>query len=1260
MNINSSNLKVFLIIVISIIALSYKTALSQNNTSPLWEAIYKNNIQNQQQEFKEAFKSNGKAKIDALLINYLEAVKIGNAELTLQILEDLINSPELIKPQFEPYFIVLLNYEFMTNGQRDNESDFRAIKLYNKILNLNFSNDIKIRVYEVLHSKYKYYYKIDKSENIAQKIAAIEDWQALGSFENISASGFDKDFGVVTHPEKEFEFKDKNNAKVKWFNCKKPFPGNWIYLNNSFYINNNINYVQSFCNNTKEQIVQFRVGTSGSLKAWINDQLVIKEEEERNNGTDTYICTIKLNVGYNRILLQLGSSEIERQNFRARITDNLGNTLPDLTYSNNFHTYQKETNFKFENIECPFEKVLYENIKSSPDDMINYLILGNLLVINGKHQEANLILKNALKLHPKCGIFADQLINSYSSGKKKTALSLLIEEQKEANPNSYSVIQFKISEAINKEDYDLAKKLLDTLESFYGSLSYVYRTKAQLLAKQNKNEKLYEAIEEGYKIFPQNIYYLNMKFLILKEQGKVSEAEKLLLDYLKIFNSDDARNILANHYLNIRENKKYFKQVQILIEQDPCDIASYYKIADQYTDMHDYENAVINYKQAIEIAPYVSIYYQSLAFCYLELGKTELAKKTFERALELDPFDFTTREELRKINGKKPIFENFKEPDMYSLFKNSPNASDYPNDNILIITNSINKVVYKGGASEEKNFILVKAFTKKGIDQIKEINLPSFGDQNLLIEKAEVLKKDGSKLKAEVDGSHIVFTNLAEGDAISLIYKNSSEQFGTISQFISDKKSFSLFAPYLSQKYSLLIPKGMDINYKFLNGTLEPSKEIIEDMELLTWEKTNQKGLSPEPNMPSLSDFGELLVIGSIPNWEYVCKWYMDLSSTKTKSDLETKEVISEILPNLNGLTKLEIVKKIYNYIVENIRYSSVSFRQSGIIPQKASDVISSKIGDCKDVSTLFVALCKEVGIDANLVLVSTRNYGKNSLPLPSIDFNHCIATTTIDNKKYYVELTTDLNPFGTICFDLKDATILEIKKDQSEIINLNPIDRKQNNIYRKSLVTFKEGETLIHKVETIKTGGCGAITRSSFRNLSKDEQWKEMNSYIADNYAKTKLTKLEFAADLMNTSDSIKYNYEYEVPDFSIKIMDLSAFKLPITDGQKPMEALSNEDRKFPFDLYKFSITDKEFEEVDVIIPNDKTLVEIPKNISLSNEFVTYKIEFTYSNNKLNIKRDFAIKNDIVLPINFPEFKKSMESIIKSDVRQIAFKEKK
>src|SRR6185436_7664790 len=99
-----------------------------------------------------------------------------------------------------------------------------------------------------------------------------------------------------------------------------------------------------------------------------------------------------------------------------------------------------------------------------------------------------------------------------------------------------------------------------------------------------------------------------------------------------------------------------------------------------------------------------------------------------------------------------------------------------------------------------------------------------------------------------------------------------------------------------------------------------------------------------------------------------------------------------ELFPGNEKLSDLQKAKRIYDYVVKEIRYSSVDFRQSGLIPQSTANTLNSRIGDCKDVSTLFIAMCREVGLDAKLTLVCTNDNGSNFLFMPTVDFNHCIA----------------------------------------------------------------------------------------------------------------------------------------------------------------------------------------------------------------------------------------------------------------------------
>jgi len=107
-------------------------------------------------------------------------------------------------------------------------------------------------------------------------------------------------------------------------------------------------------------------------------------------------------------------------------------------------------------------------------------------------------------------------------------------------------------------------------------------------------------------------------------------------------------------------------------------------------------------------------------------------------------------------------------------------------------------------------------------------------------------------------------------------------------------------------------------------------------MKLYRWELNNQPALKDEPYMSAFVDVVPTLFYSSLPDWKYVSDWYKDLTTSKFNSDYVLKETLAGLLNGKENLTNLEKAKIFYNYILENITYSSVNFLQSNYIPQKA------------------------------------------------------------------------------------------------------------------------------------------------------------------------------------------------------------------------------------------------------------------------------------------------------------------------------------
>ena len=83
---------------------------------------------------------------------------------------------------------------------------------------------------------------------------------------------------------------------------------------------------------------------------------------------------------------------------------------------------------------------------------------------------------------------------------------------------------------------------------------------------------------------------------------------------------------------------------------------------------------------------------------------------------------------------------------------------------------------------------------------------------------------------------------------------------------------------------------------------------------------------------------------------------------------------IQEIAEEIEGETEIEIVKNIYDYVLDNMEYSILGRNNFGAI--KAAQFGK---GDCTEYSDLFVALCRARNIPARVISGYIVGFGKNS-----------------------------------------------------------------------------------------------------------------------------------------------------------------------------------------------------------------------------------------------------------------------------------------
>lgn len=1234
--------------------LSLNTPLyAQTGLKAAWTAFFENKRAEAKELFLKATQQTESAAEAQLALSLLAQVD-DNAPVAFENFKKFYTQTQ--NPQ--PYLYAL--WTSLSVNRNFGKKSPEQLTFLRELTQKDFDGTLTAMAYTMIGQHYLKNKKAALGDKELINVGSVDNWAITGEFQNISTSGFDKTYATLSNAQDTSSFKNRNGVSIAWHTV--PYLRHDKWFDFTYYADpyNAILFAQSFVKSDTEREVQLRVGVSGSIKLWVNDKLILTEAEERNNDLDSYIQTIKLHQGYNRLLIQIGESYADASNFLVRITDNKGRVIPGLIATAKYQPYTKEETY----VSIPVEHFAVDYFKNkvaaNADDVLSRIMLAQTYINLDKTFEARTIIEPLTSQYPNNTFLNTMLLRLFGKTSNRTGEQTVAETIKMSDADSYLGIALKYDELYEQKQYEKAGDLLKKMETLYPHEGeYVYNARLDI-ANNTDNQKDYiKYADEAYTKYPDNRTFVSGKYFVENNIRKnASKGIELLKKYVDNNDNYGAAKDLAEAYFDAGKAAAGIKVYQDEISFDPVGVGIYSKLAGEYYSQEQYAKAAELYLKCIEISPTGANYFISLAQVYEASSQKDKAIQYYQKGLQLNPTDYEAIKSLRKIQGKKAVFDYFTEPDIATIVKNGPKASDYPEFNYAILNQETQRVVYENGGSEDRRFLTVKIFNQKGIDTFKEYTVNAGGDDETLIETAEVIKVNGTKTPAEKNDNQIVFTNLEAGDVINIKYKNEKYLKGDLAPHFWDTFYFTQGCPAVSFKYSLLIDKKKNFEHKFSQFKINEQKNSADEFDLYVWKTENVKGILYEDKLPAFADIANSLTLSSVSNWKFISNWYNDLASAKARSNYEVKSVVNSLFQNTNKLTDMQKIETIYHYITSNISYSSVSFRQSGIVPQNPSTVINTRIGDCKDVSTLFVAMCKEAGIKAQLVLVKTRPYGLKSLSLPSIEFNHCIAKVNVEGKEYYIELTSKYLPFRAISTPYVNSTILDIGNTEvmAGIKYLNPATRKQNNVFRTSTLTFKDKDMLVDENIEMVAAMAGAM-RQFYLDLSPSDRVKKTKEAFNRLYSDVEVNKMDFVNLEQTDKDTVQIKMNYELRNMAKEIAGLNIFSLPWSDKFAASTLQITLPRANGIDLSQIFSMDAETETFIVNLPAGKNLVENPLNVSVSNDFLDYSIASAVKGRQLVITRKLKFKENSIPAEKAAELKDIFKKIVETDNKELALK---
>ncbi len=1091
--------------------------------------------------------------------------------------------------------------------------------------------------------------ELEKAHSYSTQVKNIIDWQLLGPFDNVMNSGYNKDFGALDNPKSDAVFSSKYGAEVSWFTPNKQEKDCYLSKDMYFRSNNSIVYAQTYVESESGQDVIVKFGYSGSLKLWINDDLVYEEAERRKTEMDYFRYKCKLNKGYNRILVQLGEYNESYPNFNMRISD-LNDNLIVLSASSSYQPYKKGLT----SVEpIPFFALEALKKKASGSDPLYQILLAKAYIRSMELDKAEEILEAMIKKHPKDNMALKYLIEVYLEKGDETNFNKYYEIYKGAYPEDPSVLGEKMDEAMEEGDKEkvreIAAQYLKKYETPYEKLSLDV-----ILASLDEDiDKIIAAIDKLYEKFPEDEEALSAKYNLLKSyQSEPKKANKLLEKFLETnYNYGTLRKLVGN-YFEEGDSDKAKALLEHSLRFAPEDTRSYRSIASILTRASKYKEALSICEDVLKHRPSDYLVMEDMATLYTNMDDKKNAIRMYEQSLKYFPFSVETNEKIRELKGQTKgmdIVESSKPEDIITEFEKNFKPEMKSSYDIVSKVRSI--ILFKSKAKGIKEEYILRMNDESAIEDWQHMNFSPESFSILQFDEVQTIKKNGQKIDADRRGGEVVFTNLEVGDYVYVSYKEKQVSGGKSSSFISDKFATNSYLPHYNVEYNLLVEEGLKVKTELIRNVQKPKTSKKDGFTRHHWQNKSPKIVKDETYPLPFYDLADAIHVSMDYEWKDIVQWYSDLSSHQATPDFTIKKIVSDLFDG-KKMSQEEKARTIYEFVCKNIQYSSVDFRQSGFIPQKASSVYHARLGDCKDVSTLYASIAREAGIDVNLVLINTRDNGQQNVVLPSLNFNHCIVKVYLDNGAKYLELTDPDLPYGHLYYSHEGAAILEIPTgDISNGVGLEYLKINEgfdDEVIRNTTLDIGEDFKMNIKSDVVKKGIRAAGTVNSYYYID-DKLKRDKIKQSISNFHQSSLTITSLDYEVLKPrAKEVKYKYSYVVDKDVLKLGSLRSVKVPFSDILVSMNIFEDEERANAFNFMNYENTDKYEEKVLVKLGDGMKFKEIPENISAQFKGCNYDLKFKkvndsemeihriYTVNRQNIEiKDFATFKDFMTVVN-------------------------
>ncbi|MDQ7825571.1 MAG: DUF3857 and transglutaminase domain-containing protein [Candidatus Eremiobacteraeota bacterium] len=617
--------------------------------------------------------------------------------------------------------------------------------------------------------------------------------------------------------------------------------------------------------------------------------------------------------------------------------------------------------------------------------------------------------------------------------------------------------------------------------------------------------------------------------------------------------------------------------------------------------------------------------------------------------------------------------------DIKSLMDRSGGTAEYPDADVLTLTEDVSVEFKENGDTTTTSHSLVKILTENGKKnystlsfsyhrRYQEIEIPLarviFPDGTFHVIDASAIKDTTSPETQEMNifeenfrQKTVTIPNLAVGCTIE--YTNVTKAKALLKNNYSDEFYFQEGQPVLHKKVTVRGPKSMPLRTVVKNGTLAFSESKEGALAVYTWEGRNMPQIISESGMVSLGDVAVKVLVSTFKSWKELSAYGESLNEGKVDMSPALRETVKKLTAGL--ATDEEKILAIFRFISQKIRYMGSSMDVGAFIePHQATYTFDKQYGVCRDKSILMMAMLKEIGVTSFDTLINVNV--ATVTEVPTIYFQHAICAVALKNGSIiYMDPTLELSSsFGETY--VGDKHVLLLSREGNDLVLAPPVPAEKSLGTISARTELKEDGSLTGTVQ-VKGKGYYDLVLRSVNNSYPAVQFSRFLSRLGTRFHPKAVISDVQSGNPVDLAAPYSFSFKLNARDYGAPAGDFMLLSIPLSNSPFDLvtanifrDYTTLKERKYPMRVFSTCGTEQ---YSSLIIPASYRIVSIPPSMKFRQGPVSVTIETKLEGSTITCHSDCRIEKTVLSPKEYQDLRKAALEL-KAFTRKMVILEKK